>query len=179
MTAAAERHQQFAATFASVIEATTDWDAQSPVPDWKAKDVVDHLLGWLPPLVSAWSTTSLADASGDTAAERWAGRAAEVQTLLDDPARSAEPVSTGPFAGQPLGDVIDRIYVSDIFMHTWDLARAGGITVQLDPDFARQMLAGMREIESVLRESGQYGPATHTDSTDPVDQLMAFVGRQV
>lgn len=37
----------------------------------------------------------------------------------------------------------------------------------------------MRPFESLLRGSGHYGPATHTDNADPVDRLMAFVGRDV
>ncbi len=49
----------------------------------------------------------------------------------------------------------------------------------MDPQFAETMLAEMRAMESMLRDSGQFGPATRMDSTDPVDQLMAFVGRQV
>ena len=34
-------------------------------------------------------------------------------------------------------------------------------------------------IETMLRQSGQYGPAVETDSEDPVERLMAFIGRDV
>ena len=73
---------------------------------------------------------------------------------------------------------MDRFYTADVFMHSWDLARAGGRTPQLDEDFAAQMLQGMRPIEAMLRESGQYGPAVAVPVDAPaVDQLMGFVGR--
>ncbi len=43
MTTPAERHLSTATTFGEVVNATTDWDAPSPVPEWSARDVVGHL----------------------------------------------------------------------------------------------------------------------------------------
>jgi len=44
--------------------------------------------------------------------------------------------------------------------------------------FAAQMLAGMAEIEDLLRSSGQYGPPVAVaDDADPVARLMGFIGR--
>lgn len=178
MSTPAEHHRDVAARFHAVADATTDWDGQTPVPEWRARDVVDHLVTWLPHVLTAWAGIPLAAPAGDDPAERWADRAAEVQRILDDPDTAARPIQDGRFAGQPLSQVLDQIYTADIYMHTWDLARAGGIDPGLDPGQAREMLAGMRPIESMLRESGQYGPAVSTDSEDPVEQLMAFVGRR-
>ena len=79
-----------------------------------------------------------------------------------------------------LADVVDRFYTADVFMHTWDLARATGQDETLDADFAGQLLAGMRPIEELLRSSGQYGPAMPVSADAPVhERLMAFVGRDV
>ncbi|WP_084495508.1 hypothetical protein [Nocardia shimofusensis] len=179
MTEEARRHLDFAATFQSIADATTDWDAPTPVEEWRAHDIVDHLLDWLPPVLSAGADVTLPLAAGDTPAQRWSARARDVQALLEDPDIRSRPVHHGPFAGEPLGHVIDRIYTSDIYMHSWDLARASAIRADLDPAYARTLLESMRPIESVLRSSGHFGPPTHTDSTDPVDQLMAFVGRRI
>lgn len=177
MTTPAGRHRDFAASFQHVVDETTDWDAPSPVKEWSARDIVDHLLDWLPPVLSAWAAVDLPDAQGDSPSQRWAHRVAAVQALLDDPDLSGRPVQDGPFDGQPLALVIDRIYTADIYMHTWDLARANHTPVTLDPAYAREALDGMRPIENILRESGQYGAPVPTDSADPVDQLMAFIGR--
>lgn len=56
-------------------------------------------------------------------------------------------------------------------------ARATGQPTRLDPDYAHTLLDGLRSIEDVIRSSGQYGPAHPTDGNDPINQLMAFIGR--
>jgi len=73
---------------------------------------------------------------------------------------------------------IDQFYTSDVFMHTWDLARASGQDDRLDPEFSAQLLAGMEPLDEMLRASGQYGPRVEVPADAPVqDRLMAFVGR--
>ena len=73
---------------------------------------------------------------------------------------------------------MDQFYVTDVYMHSWDLARATGQEAGLDEDFAGQVLEGMRPIEAMLRDSGQYGPAVPVpDDAPAVDRLMGFVGR--
>ncbi len=49
MTPETQRHQQFAANFVSVATAVDDWDPRTPVGEWCARDVVAHLIDWLPP----------------------------------------------------------------------------------------------------------------------------------
>jgi hypothetical protein len=81
-----------------------------------------------------------------------------MQALLDDPA-TADRVLANPHIGEmALDRAIDQFYTPDLFMHTWDLARATGRDDMLDPDFCGQLLAGMEPIEDIIRSSGQYGP---------------------
>ena len=86
---------------------------------------------------------------------------------------------THPRAGtHRLADAVDQFYTADVFMHSWDLARAGGQDAGLDEDFAARLLEGMRPIEQLLRDSGQYGPAVPVPDDAPVvDRLMGFIGR--
>ena len=66
---------------------------------------------------------------------------------------------THPRAGtHRLADAVDQFYTADVFMHSWDLARAGGQDAGLDEDFAAQLLEGMRPIEQLLRDSGPVRP---------------------
>lgn len=176
-SAESERHARFASDFADVAGQVTDWDAQTPVPEWHAHDVVEHLIDWLPSVLSRWGGVDLAAPEGDDLVVRWQRRAADVQALLDDPEIAAREVTEGPFAGQTLAALVDQIYTADIYPHTWDLAKAAGVAVPIDPEFAAAALPGMRDIEPMLRASGQFGPAHPTTSTDPVDRLMAFIGR--
>lgn len=86
---------------------------------------------------------------------------------------------THPHAGtHHLVEAVDRFYAADVFMHSWDLARATGQEPGLDEDHAAAMLEGMRPIERLLRTSGQYGAAVPVAPDAPaVDRLMGFVGR--
>jgi len=173
-----ERHARFAADFADVAAVTTDWDVPTPVPEWRAHDVVEHLLDWLPGVLTRWAGVALPSYEADDLTVRWQRRSADVQAVLDDPEIADRTVNDGPFAGQTVAQVLDQIYTSDIYMHTWDLAKAVGAPIPLDPEFAATALPGMQAMEPMLRQSGQFGAAAHpTDSTDPVDRLMAFIGR--
>ena len=90
-----------------------------------------------------------------------------VQAVLDDPA-TADRVLTNPHIGElPLDRAIDQFYTADVFMHTWDLARATGQDDRLDPDFCAELLAGMEPIEERLRSSGQYGARGRRYPTTP------------
>ena len=108
----------------------------------------------------------------------WRTQTDAVQALLDDPA-TAERVHDLPHIGtMPLGQAIDMIYTSDVFMHRWDLARATGQDETLDPDKCAEMLAGMLPMDEVLRQSGQYGPRVDVpDDADVQTKLLAFIGR--
>ena len=108
----------------------------------------------------------------------WAVQAAAVQALLDDPA-TAQRVLSNPHIGDlPLPDAVHRFYTTDVFLHTWDLARAAGVDPGLDPAHCEELLAGMSSIEDMLRASGQYGPAMPVAADAPAqDRLAAFIGR--
>ena len=43
-----ERHRAIAGRFTEAVRATTDWDAPTPVPQWVARDVVRHVVEWVP-----------------------------------------------------------------------------------------------------------------------------------
>jgi uncharacterized protein (TIGR03086 family) len=78
----------------------------------------------------------------------------------------------------PLARAIDRFYTSDVFLHTWDLARATGQDATLDAEVCADMLAGMEPLEDLIRSSGQYGPAVAVaDDADPQSRLIGFIGR--
>lgn len=176
----ADRHRAAAARFAEVVAGVSAWDAPTPVPDWRARDVVGHLVGWLPSLLSAGAGIDLP--VGPTVDEdpvaAWHHHADAVQALLEDTGLAAATFEHAPMPAMPLATAIDMIYTSDVFMHTWDLARASGQADGLDAEECERLLAGMTPIEDVLRSSGQYGPAMPVAGDAPAaDRMMAFVGR--
>jgi uncharacterized protein (TIGR03086 family) len=176
----AERHRAVAGRFAELTRGATDWDAPAPVDGWAARDVVRHLVEWFPAFLAGGAGIRLAPGPSvdEDPAGAWASHADQVQGILDDPA-TAERTFSNPHTGDhPLARAIDQFYVSDVFMHTWDLARSTGQDDTLDAETCEQMFQGMQPIDEILRSSGQYGPRVPVPDDAPAqDRLLGFIGR--
>lgn len=173
----ADRHAAVAGGFGRLVAQTTDWSAPAPVDGWTARDVVDHLVTWFPGFLAEGGVDLPAGPpAADDPVAAWEHHTDAVQDVLE---QRADESFTHPRAGtHRLAEAVDRFYTADVFMHSWDLARAGGRDPGLDEDFAAQLLEGMRPIEQLLRDSGQYGPAVQVPDDAPVvDRLMGFIGR--
>lgn len=176
----ADDHRAVGAHFGDLVAGVVDWDAPSPVPAWRARDVVDHLTTWFPGFLAAGSTVALPPGppAADDPVGAWRHQYDAVQALLDDPA-TAELTLTNPHLGElPLAAAVAQFYTADVFLHSWDLARASGREPGLDEDRCAAMLAGMEPLDEVLRASGQYGPRQAVADDAPAsDRLAAFIGR--
>jgi uncharacterized protein (TIGR03086 family) len=176
----ARRHRLIADDFARRVHGARDWSAPAPVPGWTARDVVVHLVEWLRGFVASGSEVQLPDvpSPAEQPAAAWDAHQRAVQELLDDPG-TADTEFANPHTGSmPLAQAIDRFYTSDVFMHTWDLARATSQDATLDPELCAVLLSGMEPIDDLLRESGQYGPKVPVpDDADPQTRMIAFIGR--
>jgi uncharacterized protein (TIGR03086 family) len=175
-----DRHRTIAAGFTARVDATTDWAAPAPVEGWVARDVVRHLVEWLPGLLASGAGVTLPPVPpvDDDPVAAWHAHTAAVQALLDDPS-TPTAVLRNPHLGEvPLDQAIDSFYTTDVFLHTWDLARATGQDDRLDPDHCAELLAGMEPIDAQLRASGQYGPRVDVpEGADAQDRLIGFIGR--
>lgn len=178
--APAERFRQVAGGFTDRVVGTRHWDAPAPVAGWRARDVVGHLTEWFPAFLAAGAGIQLT--AGPSVDEdpvaAWRVHADAVQALLDDPA-TAQRTLTDPHVGElPVDRAVDQFYTADVFLHTWDLARATGQDERLDEDFCARLLAGMQPLDALLRSSGQYGPKVPVPAdADVQTRLMAFIGR--
>ena len=176
----AERHRQVGQLFTDRVRGTRFWDAPSPVADWAARDIVRHLIEWLPGFLSAGAGVELPSGPSvdDDPAAAWQIHCAAVQAVLDDPA-TVDRVLANPHTGAlPLDRAIDQFYTPDVFMHTWDLARATGQDDRLDPGFCAHLLAGMEQMEQAIRSSGHYGARVEVpDGAGPQTRLLGFIGR--
>ena len=172
-----ERHRVAAAAFGERFRGVGDWSAPAPPEGWDARDVVLHLLEWLPGLLSSSLGVELpaVDTDGDLAAA-WEKRTADVDRLL---ATDGDKPYESEFFGQmTLAEVVDRFYTNDVVMHTWDLARATGQDDRLPRAFCEQSFAGMEPMADVLSSSGQFGPRVPVpDDADVQDRLIGLIGR--
>ena len=175
---AADRHRDVAGRFAGHVAAVSDWDAPAPVGGWVARDVVAHLVEWLPGLLAADGVElGPVPPVADDPAVAWDTHAAAVQALLDAP-DADRPFTHQHLGTLPLSDAIDRFYTSDVFMHTWDLAQAADRPSGLPAEECAAMLAGMEPHDAMLRASGQYGPRVDVPAdASAEDRLAAFIGR--
>jgi uncharacterized protein (TIGR03086 family) len=170
----AAEHRLIAGRFAEFADAATpeDWDAPCPVPGWTARDVVGHLIEWLPGFLQR--ELPALDLTDPAAA--WRRRSADVQTLIET--AGAERVQSRHTGELTVAEAIHRFYTPDIFMHTWDLARALGLEPNLDEARAAELLAESEPYEEIMRASGQYGPRVSVpDDASVQDKLIAFIGR--
>jgi uncharacterized protein (TIGR03086 family) len=176
----AERHRSIGGAFTDRVRAVKSWDVPAPVDGWTARDVVRHLVEWFPGFLAGGTGIALPAGPGadDDPVAAWQNQFDAVQALLDDPG-TAQRVLSNPHLGQvPLDQAIDRFYTSDVFMHTWDLARATGQDDRLEAAFSTVLLDGMEPIEEVMRGSGQYGPRVAVPAgADAQTRLLGFIGR--
>ena len=179
----AETHRRHAAAFTARVDGVPDggWDRPAPVEGWVARDVVRHLVEWFPGFLQAGAGVELPTGPSVDLdpAGAWANQRDAVQALLDDPATAGRVLSNRHLGEVPLPDAVDRFYTADVFMHTWDLARATGQDETLDVETCRRLYEGMLPMDEVLRASGQYGTRVPVpDDADPQTLLLAFIGRR-
>ena len=181
MRDAADRYRLVAGTFAETARRMPAgaWDDPAPCEGWVARDVVAHMVEWMPGfLADAPIELGSGPSVDDDPVGAWRAQTDAVQALLDDASIAAREHDLPHIGRMQLGQAIDMIYTSDVFMHRWDLARATGQDETLDPEKCAAMLEGMLPMDEVLRQSGHYGPRVPVpDDADVQTQLLAFIGR--
>jgi uncharacterized protein (TIGR03086 family) len=172
------QHAHDAARFTALVESASDgdWARPTPVAEWAALDIVRHLIEWSRGFVGgAGIELASLDVDADPVAA-WRQHVTDIQAVLDDPAGR---VLRNPHTGErPVEEAIDQFYTADIWLHSWDLAKALGREPDLNDERCRIALTAMRPMERMLRESGQFGPAVPVaDGVGAQQELMAFLGR--
>lgn len=183
MSEIAERYRRVAGRFTQRVNEVPEeaWERPAPCDGWVARDVVRHMVEWIPAFMSSAGGPMLpvGPSVDDDPAGAWATLNAGIQALLDDPAASATQISHPQAGTHRLDDAIGMFFLGDVVVHTWDLARAAGLDEALDADIVHDMLIGMEPLDDMLRASGQYGPKVKV-SPDANEQtrLIAFTGRR-
>ncbi len=143
------------------------WDAPAPVEGWTARDVVRHLVEWFPSFLESGSGVRLEVSTSvdDDPVAAWHELERGVRALLAD-LTTADRVLSNPHIGDvPLDRAVSQFFTADVFMHTWDLARATGQDETLDAGAlrghagrhgaARRGAAGQRPVRPQGRGPGR------------------------
>ncbi len=174
----------FASTGAIIASISPDdLDKPTPCTQWDVRTLVNH-------------TTSVVARFGAAAAR---GEAPDMSTdwVGPDPGATFEQAATTTLAawsqpgalegtcqirlGELPAEVAAGINFLDTLVHGWDLARALGRDVTLDPALATAGLGVARAVMTEqLRGPGKgFGPEVSVAAgASPSDQLVAFLGRQ-
>jgi len=182
MSEIAERYRKIAAQFTERVVAVPDgaWDNPSPCEGWVARDVIGHLVEWVP---SFFFTTWDVDAPPFPSATNdpvgaWTVLDTSIQAALDDPEIAGRERDT-QMGLSSFEQQLDMICTNDVLLHTWDLARATGLDERLDPAEVHTLLEAMEPMDEVLRQGDQFGPRVPVaDDADEQTKLIAFTGRQ-
>ena len=160
-----------------------EWFAPTPCADWDVRMVVAHVVvgdAQIPLLVKGEKVelVEVFDPSvlGKNPLAAWRGTALAAIRAFSPPGVLAERYA------HPIGHITGRriigFRISDSLVHAWDIARARGIDLLLDPEIAEYCLDFWMPIAKSLPDSGHFSPAIMPpDDADPGVRLLSLLGR--
>ena len=156
------------------------WDNPAPCDGWAARDVVRHLVEWIPGFFQSNADLKFpaAPSVDDDPAAAWQAVNNTLQTALDDPDLASREfeMRMGTYR---VDDAIAMFCMGDILVHTWDLSRAAGLDESLDATEVHRMFEGIESMDEAMRNSGHYGARVVVpDDADEQTKLIAFTGRR-
>jgi uncharacterized protein (TIGR03086 family) len=186
MTAELSGYQRALDGFEAVLCAVpaAAWAAPSPCAEWTARDVAGHLIGgqhMIRALAGGMEPPEINTAPGRFAGtdpvEGWRSARKECAAALT-PHALRRPIPYGELGDVPLCDFLGG-YILEALIHAWDLARATGAPVRLDPDLVHHAFATARVVATPLRRAGLLAPARPVPPrADELTRLLAFLGRE-
>jgi uncharacterized protein (TIGR03086 family) len=171
-----DRYDTAAAGFTDRLDAVTDdqWDNPTPCTDWNVRQLVDHVIEIQRQIPEGLGVTI---DDGATRKATWnAVREGALAALREpDVLKRTMPGRGGEVPVEMA--LIPRL--SDVLVHTWDLARATGGDERLSPDVAAIVLERLKPNEEILRSTGTFGPGVESPpGADVVVELLCFTGRR-
>ncbi|HEX7169133.1 MAG TPA: TIGR03086 family metal-binding protein [Acidimicrobiales bacterium] len=181
MSDISDRYRKVARAFTERVRAVPDeaWDNPAPCEGWVARDVVRHLVEWMPSMVLSGAGLPVPEVPpvDEDPFAAWSAVDRAIQAAVDDPEVAARQFDT-QVGRYSVGAAVDMFCTGDVLVHTWDLARATGLDETLDPGEVARMFAGMEPYDQALRDSGHYGPRVDVPhDADEQTRLIAFTGR--
>jgi uncharacterized protein (TIGR03086 family) len=169
------------AEFATRLEAVTDWNAPTPDADWNTRQLVTHVIEeqqWVPLLLEGRTlrqARALKRPLGTDLAFEWA----RYSKAAADAWRSAKPDAEVQLSYDTV-TVTEylREQVSDVAIHTWDLARATGTPETLDERLIAAVWTVFEPQKATLQASGLFSsPVPVPDDASLQSKLLALTGR--
>jgi uncharacterized protein (TIGR03086 family) len=157
-------------------DALEAWDARTPCPDWSARDLVEHVIGFHEVLLlRPLGVRARRPRTGTV--ERWTATAASIERALDavggTPAGALVPVD--PPRVDP---ALLPILTADVIVHAWDVERGIGGDEALPRDLVADSLSAVEPNADRLAASGLFAPAVSLPpDADLQARLLGLMGR--
>ena len=177
MTEISDRYRNVAQQFTERVTAVPAdaWDNPAPCEGWVARDVVRHIVDTTSYFLGESVDVPSVD-DGPVAA--WTAIRDITQAALDDPEAMQQERET-PMGTMTIEKLIGRFGITDLLVHTWDLARATGLDETLDAEEMRRAYKLMEPNEERMRAGGAFGPRVEVpDDADEQAKFLAFTGRR-
>jgi uncharacterized protein (TIGR03086 family) len=155
------------------------WDAQSPCEEWKARDVVIHVVSTYRSMAAqATGGESKAMGADEDPVQAWTDAYDQMRVLLKDHETLAKTVN-GPTGPTSFEQMLGALIAMDTHIHTWDLARAVGGDERLDPNVVRFTQGLLQPMDEMIRRPGVFGSKLEPPAgADEQTQLLYFLGRR-
>jgi len=172
------RHRRACDGFAAVAEAVPAdrWSALSPCTEWDARAVVEHVIGFHEFLLLR-PMGLRANRPRDDEAARWRATAAALFDALQEPGALDRKVGLVG-GGESTPRTMLAALTIDVLIHTWDLARATGVTVTLDTELTDLAYDAALASRAGRASSDMFAPEVDVAAdADTLTKLLALNGR--
>lgn len=181
MSQAQERYRLTAGAFDARVQATPpdSWNGQSPCTEWRARDVVAHVVDNHRRLIAEVAGVESKPMTTDEDPQAaWTSAYATMRELTEDPEAMARSVQ-GPMGPMPLEQMLPQFVCMDMLVHTWDLARAVGGDERLDEESVQDAYETLKPMDSVIRQPNVFGPKLDPPpGADVQTEFLYFLGRR-
>lgn len=154
--------------FTDAVQAVGDrWNAPTPAEEGDAGQVFDHVMSSLDGLLLQ-PLDVVPATPGNEREQRWGAAVDALFPALEQP---------GALDKRRL---LVGILTIDVLVHAWDLSRAVGIDLTLDPELCQAGYERALKNRTLLEESGVIDPSVSVPDDAPVqDRLLILFGRDL
>ncbi|RFA15964.1 TIGR03086 family protein [Subtercola boreus] len=174
-------HETAHTEFGRRLAAVTDWSAPTPDTDWNTHQLVRHVIEeqqWVPLLLAGRTVREakpLIKRLGDDLIAEWHRYSAAAASAWSK-ADSETPVHVS-YGTIPAHEYL-REQVSDVTIHTWDLARATHSADTLDVSLVEAVYTVFEPQKDTLEASGLFASPVPVPEDAPLQsRLLALTGR--
>ncbi|MGY4857147.1 TIGR03086 family metal-binding protein [Cryobacterium sp. AP23] len=167
--------------FGERVDGIRDWDAATPDKEWSVGDLVRHVVQeqqWIPALLAGLTLEQAKrriEPLGDDLAAEWRTHSERATA-----AWQAAPADASVQLSYDTVTVLDylREQVSDVTIHSWDLARATAADENLDAALVEAVYTVFEPQRETLEASGLFDSPVPMPADAPLQsRLLALTGR--